>query len=171
MRFANIYISLIIILDILFCLPSSSQSYIQLYQLPAFDRAVFCIKFFEGMHTEKDYPYIGYGHRLREGEDYAYPMPTSQADSLLRADLRRLCRIFRCYGSDSLLLATLAYNVGVYSIMGNAEIPRSTLLKKIEAGNRNFKDDYLNFCHVDGDIVPGIQVRRGVELVLLDEGW
>ena len=156
---------------LLLCIPLHAQSYKQLFQQPPFERAVFCIKFFEGMHDEKNYPYIGYGHRIREGEEYTYPMPPAQADSLLRADLRRLCSIFRCYGSDSILLAALAYNVGVYNIKGNKEIPKSALLRKIESGNRDFKEDYLDFCHQDGQPVPGIRIRRGVELVLLDEGW
>lgn len=36
-----------------------------LFSLPPFERAVVCIKYFEGLHSWKDYPYVGYGHRLR----------------------------------------------------------------------------------------------------------
>ena len=35
-----------------------------IYKLPPFERAVCCIKFFEGLHQAQDYPYIGYGHRI-----------------------------------------------------------------------------------------------------------
>ena len=33
-----------------------------IYRLPPFERAVCCTKFFEGWHSEKHYPYVGYGH-------------------------------------------------------------------------------------------------------------
>lgn len=83
-----------------------------IYQLPLFERAVACIKYFEGLHQAKDYPYIGYGHRVQPGEHFRLPLTRKQADALLRRDLRKLCSMFRSYGKDSLLLATLAYNVG-----------------------------------------------------------
>ncbi len=39
-----------------------------LLSFPPFERAVVCIKHFEGLHTWKDYPYVVYGHRLLPGE-------------------------------------------------------------------------------------------------------
>ena len=39
-------------------------------------------------------------------------MTKRQADALLRKDLRKFCAMFQQFGKDSLLLATLAYNVG-----------------------------------------------------------
>ena len=36
----------------------------RIFLLPPFDRAVCCIKYYEGMHGKKDYPYVGYGHKL-----------------------------------------------------------------------------------------------------------
>ena len=32
-------------------------------RLPLFERAVRCTKYFEGWHSEKHHPYVGYGHR------------------------------------------------------------------------------------------------------------
>ena len=32
-----------------------------IYALPPFERAICCIKFYEGIHRKKDYPYVGYG--------------------------------------------------------------------------------------------------------------
>ena len=87
-----------------------------LYRLPPFERAVCCTKFFEGWHSEKHYPYVGYGHKLLPGERYsARTMTKRQADALLRKDLRKFCAMFRKFRKDSLLLATLAYNVGYVS--------------------------------------------------------
>ena len=139
-----------------------------IFALPPFERAVCCIKFYEGMHRKKDYPYVGYGHKLRPGEHYSSNMSYAEADKLLRKDLKEFCAMFSDYGKDSLLLATLAYNVGPYRILGSKKkYPKSTLLKKIEAGIRDFKADYVQFCHWKGKKIPSIERRRYAELFLL----
>ena len=68
---------------------------------------------------------------------------------------------------DSLLLATLAYNVGYGTLMGNANHPKSRLIQKIESGDRNIHNDYIRFCCYNGKVVPSIRKRRKVELLLL----
>ena len=109
-----------------------------IYRLPLFERAVRCTKYFEGWHSEKHHPYVGYGHRLLPGERYsARTMTKRQADALLRKDMRNFCAMFRQFGKDSLLLATLAYNVGPYRLLGSGKIPKSKLIRKLEAGDRN----------------------------------
>ena len=138
-----------------------------IYKMPPFERAVCCIKFFEGLHQAKDYPYIGYGHRIQPGEHFRLPLTRKQADALLRRDLHKLCKMFRSYGKDSLLLATLAYNVGYGTLMGNANHPKSRLIQKIESGDRNIHNDYIRFCCYKGKVVPSIRKRRKVELLLL----
>ncbi len=56
-----------------------------IYRLPPFERAVRCTQYFEGWHSEKHHPYVGYGHRLQPGERYsARTMTKRQADALLR---------------------------------------------------------------------------------------
>ena len=93
-----------------------------IYRLPPFERAVRCTKYFEGWHSEKHHPYVGYGHRLQPGERYsARTMTKRQADALLRKDLRKFCAMFQQFGKDSLLLATLAYNVGPYRLLGSGK--------------------------------------------------
>ena len=140
----------------------------RIFLLPSFDRAVCCIKYYEGMHRKKDYPYVGYGHKLLPGEHYSSDMSLAEADLLLRKDLKEFCSMFSAYGKDSLLLATLAYNVGPYRILGSKKkYPKSTLLKKIEAGIRDFKSDYVQFCHWKGKKIPSIERRRYAELLLL----
>ena len=139
-----------------------------LYDLPPFERAVCCIKYYEGMHRKKDYPYVGYGHKLRPSETYSSNMSLREADALLRKDLRELCAKFSQYGKDSLLLAALAYNIGPYKVLGcKGKWPKSTLLQKIEAGIRDFKADYVQFCHWKGKKVPSIERRRYAEFALL----
>ena len=78
------------------------------------------------MHRAKDYPYVGYGHKLRPGERYSANMSTYEAEQLLRKDLKELCAMFRSYGQDSLLLAALSYNIGPYKVTGyKGKYPKS----------------------------------------------
>ena len=71
----------------LFRQPIPAQRRVRLADLPPFERAVLVVKYFEGMHGWKDYPYVGYGHQLQPGEYFTADMTERQADSQLRADL------------------------------------------------------------------------------------
>lgn len=75
-------------------------------QIPAslFEKAVACIKDFEGWHGNH-LPYVGYGHKLLPGETFIPDMSEAQADSLLRADLMKLCRMCSRFGKDAVLLS------------------------------------------------------------------
>ena len=90
-----------------------------------------------------------------------------QADELLRKDLRKFCAMFRQFGKDSLLLATLAYNVGPYRLLGSKTIPKSTLIKKLEAGDRNIYREYIAFCNYKGKRHAMLLKRRKAEFALL----
>ena len=139
-----------------------------IYRLLPFERAVRCTKYFEGWHSEKHYPYVGYGHKLLPGERYsARTMTKRQADALLRKDLRKFCAMFRQFGRDSLLLATLAYNVGPYRLLGSGKIPKSTLIRKLEAGDRNIYREYIAFCNYKGKRHSMLLKRRKAEFALL----
>ena len=119
-----------------------------IYRLPPFERAVRCTKYFEGWHSEKHHPYVGW-------------------DALLRKDLRKFCAMFRKFGRDSLLLATLAYNVGPYRLLGSGKIPKSTLIRKLEAGDRNIYREYIAFCNYKGKRHAMLLKRRKAEFALL----
>ena len=75
-----------------------------------FDKAVELIKEFEGWHSAKLYPYIGYGHKLLPHENFTADITEAQADSLLRADLLERYKYFRQYGKDALLLSEISDN-------------------------------------------------------------
>ena len=85
MRTINAFILLCVFC--LFCQPTLAQRRVRLADLPPFERAVVVVKYFEGMHGWKNYPYVGYGHQLQRGERFTADMTERQADSLLRADL------------------------------------------------------------------------------------
>ena len=131
-----------------------------------FEVAVACIKRYEGMHDSRHHPYVGYGHKLLSGE--SFPAMTEKiADSLLRADLRKKCAAFRRFGADSLLLGVLAYNVGESRLLGYGNRPKSRLVRKLEAGDRDIHAEYTAYCHYRGKAVPSIRRRREEEFKLL----
>lgn len=147
---------------------SPSQKDLGIFALPPFERAVRCVKYYEGWHDiKRNYPYIGWGHRILPHEKFRKNLTFQQADSLLRSDLRKLCTLFRNYGRDSLVLAVLAYNVGPYKILGKGKFPKSRLLQKIEQGERNIRREYLDFCRYQRRKIASIHRRRQTELLLL----
>ena len=93
-------------------------------------------------------------------------MTERQADSLLRADLWKCFEHFKGYGKDALLLTLLAYNVGVGRLLGYGKYPKSRLLRKIEAGDRNIYWEYVSFCRYKGKVLSGLVKRRKVEFAL-----
>lgn len=131
-----------------------------------FEVAVACIKRYEGMHDSRHHPYVGYGHKLLPGE--SFPAMTERiADSLLRADLRKKCAAFRRFGADSLLLGVLAYNVGESRLLGYGDRPKSRLVRKLEAGDRDIHAEYTAYFHYRGKAVPSIRRRREEEFKIL----
>lgn len=136
-------------------------------RLSPFERAVAIIKRFEGWHSARHYPYIGFGHRLREGEKLTADITEAQADSLLRADLAGMCALFRHLGKDSLLLGCLAYQVGPYRLLGHGRMPKSTLIRKLESGDRNIYREFTAYRCYNGKPVASIQRRREVEFEML----
>ena len=64
-----------------------------------FSLAIEGIKRFEGWHGErKHWPYVGWGHKVLPKETFTNSISRAQGDSILRADLRKLCRMFSNLG-------------------------------------------------------------------------
>lgn len=135
-------------------------------QTDLFEEAVTLIKQYEGWHPNH-YPYVGYGHRLINGEKFGSDISEGFADSLLRNDLKQKCSVFREFGKDSLLLAVLSYNVGEFNLLGFENKPRSLLIRKLETGNREIKEEYLSYRKANGEILRALSDRRKAEFDLL----
>ncbi|MDC1812099.1 hypothetical protein POZ03_16695 [Bacteroides uniformis] len=131
-----------------------------------FEEAVRLIKQYEGWHNNH-YPYVGYGHRIIAGEKFGSDISEEFADSLLRNDLKQKCAIFKRFGKDSLLLGTLSYNVGEYRLLGYKKKPKSSLIQKLESGNRDIEQDYLSYRIFNGKVLLSLEKRRKAEFDLL----
>lgn len=136
---------------------------------PKAELAVELIKKYEGLHDRSNYPYYGYGHCRLEGEELSYDMTEAEAEELLRKDLEERYRLFRKYKKDALLLTILSYNVGQGALLGYGKRPKSRLLKKLEAGDRDIYVEYISYCHYKGRKIRSIERRRKMEFLLLYE--
>lgn len=136
---------------------------INIMDLPPFERAVIIIKKFETLHRPKDYPYVGYGHRVLPGEPYrrGVQLTEKQADALLRKDLLKFVSLYKAYGKDALLLGVLAYNCGP------GVVNKSTILKKLKSGNRDIFKSYTAYCRYKGKFHKQLHQRRLTEFAAL----
>lgn len=121
-----------------------------------FEEAVAIIKKYEGSHQANIWPFVGYGHKVQPGEKYTRNTVLSEkkADELLRKDLLKNCAQFREFGADSLLLGTLAYNIG------SGNVKRSSVTRALRNGNRDIRDLYLSHCRYRGKRLSQLQRRR-----------
>lgn len=133
-------------------------------ELPLFERAVLIIKKFETLHRPCHWPAIGYGHMVQPGEPYqrGVQLTEYQADILLRNDLMKFILLYKHMGKkDAILLGTLAYNIGPKAVN------RSTVYKKLRAGDRNIFKEYTAHCHYKGKFHKQLHQRRKTELMVL----
>ncbi|MBD5204169.1 MAG: lysozyme [Bacteroidales bacterium] len=130
---------------------------------PQFEKAVEIIKKYETLHKASHWPLIGYGHRVQKGENYKKGVVLSQkeAENLLRSDLRKLCAMYSSFGPDSILLAALAYNCGP------GTVARSSVYKKLLAGDRDIETAYKAHCRYRGKVLSGLKKRREEEFAEL----
>jgi len=94
-------------------------------------------------------------------------MTEAEAEELLRKDLEERYRLFRKYKKDALLLTILSYNVGHGTLLGYGKRPKSRLLKKLEAGDRDIYKEYISYCHYKGKIHAMLLKRRKAEFIQL----
>ena len=117
---------------------------------PKADIAVELVKKYEGLHDRSDYPCYGYGHRRLPNENLSYDMTEEEAETLLRKDL------------------AVRY-VGQGVLLGHGGHPKSRLVRKLEAGNRDIYKEYISFRCWKGKPVRSIERRRKMEFLLLYE--
>ena len=146
---------------------NTNETVASFHDEPKAELAVELIKKYEGLHDRSDYPYYGYGHCRLEGEELSYDMTEAEAEKLLIRDLEKRYRLFSKYGKNALILTVLSYNVGHGTLLGYGKHPKSRLLKKLEAGDRDIYKEYISFRCYRGKVIPSIERRRKVEYMLL----
>ena len=134
-------------------------------ELPPYERAVLIIKHHETLHdSRRHWPYLGYGHRKLPGEKYfrGYKMSEREADMLLRKDLNKFIGIFNdLRPMDALLMGVLSYNIGP------GAVKKSSVYRKLKAGDRNIFKAYTAHCKYKGKFHKGLYKRRCQELAAL----
>lgn len=138
---------------------------VNIMSLPPFERAIVIIKRYETLHKAgRDWPYVGFGHRVLPGEPYTKhtQLTEAQADALLRKDLRKFMAYFKDFKpSDQLLLGVLSYN------LGPGAVQKSTVYKKLKRGDRNIFKNYVSHCRYKGKFHKGLHSRRLTEFAAL----
>lgn len=161
----NILSILALVFTILLTVPGQQPSLSPSHtgESPEFEKAVEIIKKYESLHKASHWPLIGYGHLVQKGEKFTKGKVLSQkeAEALLRSDLKKLCSLYSSFGKDSILLAALAYNCG------SGTVAKSTVYKKLLAGDRNIEKAYLSHCWYRGKVLTGLKKRREEELAVL----
>jgi len=130
------------------------------------------IKSFEGCKLK---PYkdvvglltVGYGHRLADADNRDYTQ--EEVDEFLRSDLERFERGVLTYITVPLTqgqfdsLVCFSYNLGL------GTLSRSTLLKKINAGDDGAAKEILRFDKAGGKPLKGLTNRRIAEYRMFND--
>ncbi|MDE5810425.1 MAG: hypothetical protein K2H59_09155 [Muribaculaceae bacterium] len=76
---------------------------------------------------------------------------------MLHKDQRKFYALYSKYGKDSILLGCLAYNCGP------GVVNKSSILKKLKAGDRNIFKAYTSHCRYKGKFHKQLHQRRMTE--------
>lgn len=126
---------------------------------PVFEKAVSIIKKYESLHTARNWPYVGYGHRVLKGDPYKKGdvLTEAEAEAQLRKDLKKFIKMFDSYGNNALILGVLSYNIGP------TNVKKSSVIKLIEGNRDKLRTAYLSHCRYQGKKHSQILRRRTEE--------
>ncbi|MFH1058872.1 MAG: lysozyme [Pseudomonadota bacterium] len=117
------------------------------------------------------HPTIGFGHRIRAGEVFEEPLSQAQAEDLLRADLAEAAgavqRLVTAPLSDDQFAALVDFTFN----LGAGNLQKSTLLKKLNAGDyAGAGAEFGRWVKSGGQTLPGLVTRRAAEAALFAGG-
>jgi len=131
--------------------------------------AVGFLKEHEGLrlkaYTDAGHLSIGYGHQLKDGESKS--ITAERAEELLVSDVEVREKVVDAAvkvattPNQRAALVSFAYNVG------NGNFLKSTLLKKLNAGDvEGVKGEFGKWVRSEGKVMPGLVKRRADEAEL-----
>lgn len=138
------------------CFSALSINFDSLDGDPAFEEAVRIIKKYETLHKAKNWPYIGYGHRVLPGENYkkGVVLKEAEAEKLLRKDLKKYINLFKSQGDKALILGVLSYNIGPNAVK------KSHVMSLINSSKDKLREAYVKHCRYKGKVHNQIKRRR-----------
>ena len=115
-------------------------------------------------------PTIGYGHLIKEGEDFSKGITKEKAAELLSQDTK-----IAVDAVNRLVTATLSQTqfdalVDFTYNLGAGSLGKSTLLTNINAGLDVVEENFTDWNHAGGKVVEGLTIRRTDEWNLFSNG-
>ena len=139
------------------------------------DKGLDLIKRFEGFSRTvyfcpAGYPTIGYGHVVKEDEDFSTGIDEAQAEELLRQDAqiaeRAVLRLINVLLTDGQFDALVSFT---YNLGGGA-LQRSTLRRKINREEHaEVPEQFMRWVWVGGRKLKGLVLRRDAEAGLYEK--
>jgi lysozyme len=115
-------------------------------------------------------PTIGFGHLIKDGEDFSKGITKEKAEELLAQDTKTAVDAVNSNVTASLSQTKFDAVVDFTYNLGGANLEKSTLLKNINAGNDVTKENFTDWNHAGGKVVNGLTARRTDEFNLFSKG-
>lgn len=115
-------------------------------------------------------PTIGFGHLIKEGEDFSEGISKEKAGELLSQDTQTAGDAVN--GRVTVKLSQTEFDALVdftYNL-GGGNLGKSTLLKNINAGKEVTKENFTDWNRAGGKVVNGLTARRTDEFNLFSKG-
>jgi len=114
-------------------------------------------------------PTIGYGHLIKEGEDFSKGITKEKAGELLAQDAKSAVDSVNSKVTGKLSQAKFDAVVDFTYNLGGKAFGKSTLLKNINAGKDVTKENFTDWNHAGGKVVKGLTTRRTDEFNLFSK--
>jgi RHS repeat-associated protein len=115
-------------------------------------------------------PTIGYGHLIKNGEDFTKGITKDQASTLLAEDVKGAVGAVNADLKVAVSQAKFDALVDFTYNLGGKNLANSTLLSNINAGKPVAGSNFTSYNQAGGRVVPGLTIRRTDEFILFSQG-
>jgi lysozyme len=107
------------------------------------------------------FPTIGYGHKVRQGENFAGGIDAAQAEDLMQRDASEACALVEAHVATELRQGEIDALTDFVFNLGAGQFLRSTLLKLVNAGHYDEAANQFGlWVYAGGHVLPGLVRRR-----------